>query len=108
MPNASDVLQVGPFVPAKIRSLISSIDIRRFILFESCFRCVSRVCGEVFAKCVAPVLRMLSNYVGEQAFLEGVTLYLKGRLYGNSVSRDLWDAIGQVTGTSPGQTCCCG
>ncbi len=44
------------------------------------------------------VLRMLAKYVGEQRFLEGVTLYLKKRLYGNSVSRDLWECVSEATG----------
>ncbi|KZV81200.1 hypothetical protein EXIGLDRAFT_779983 [Exidia glandulosa HHB12029] len=46
----------------------------------------------------ASMLRMLVAYVGEEKFLEGVTLYLKKRLYGNSVTRDLWEAIQEATG----------
>ncbi|EGO21509.1 hypothetical protein SERLADRAFT_372157 [Serpula lacrymans var. lacrymans S7.9] len=46
----------------------------------------------------ASVLRMLSNYVGEERFLKGVSLYLKKRLYGNSVTRDLWEGIAEATG----------
>lgn len=42
---------------------------------------------------------MLANWVGEEQFLKGVSLYLKKRLYGNSVSKDLWDGIGEATGT---------
>ena len=41
---------------------------------------------------------MLANYVGEEAFLKGVSIYLKKRLYGNSVTRDLWDGISEATG----------
>jgi aminopeptidase 2 len=41
----------------------------------------------------ASVLRMLSEYVGEDKFLKGVSIYLKKRLYANSVSRDLWDGV---------------
>ncbi|KDQ59543.1 hypothetical protein JAAARDRAFT_33120 [Jaapia argillacea MUCL 33604] len=44
------------------------------------------------------VLRMLSNYVGEDRFLKGVSLYLKNRLYGSSVTKDLWDGISEATG----------
>lgn len=44
------------------------------------------------------VLRMLSDYVGEDKFLKGVSLYLKKRLYGNSVTKDLWEGIGEATG----------
>lgn len=41
---------------------------------------------------------MLSDYVGEERFLEGVSRYLKDHLYGNSVTRDLWDGISAATG----------
>ena len=42
---------------------------------------------------------MLSKYVGEEKFLKGVSLYLKKHLYSNTVSRDLWEGIGETTGT---------
>ncbi|KAF5386636.1 hypothetical protein D9615_001831 [Tricholomella constricta] len=41
---------------------------------------------------------MLSNYVGEDLFLKGVSLYLKKKLYANSVTNDLWEGIGTATG----------
>lgn len=44
------------------------------------------------------VLRMLSSYVGEDLFLKGVSLYLKKKLYANSVTNDLWKGIGTATG----------
>ncbi|KII88967.1 hypothetical protein PLICRDRAFT_109758 [Plicaturopsis crispa FD-325 SS-3] len=44
------------------------------------------------------VLRMLSNYVGEERFLKGVAIYLKNHLYANSVTSDLWKGIGEATG----------
>lgn len=43
---------------------------------------------------------MLSDYVGEDRFLKGVSIYLKKRLYGNSVTKDLWDGIGEATSKS--------
>ncbi|KAF7301221.1 Leucyl aminopeptidase [Mycena indigotica] len=46
----------------------------------------------------ASVLRMLSNFVGEDKFLKGTSIYLKEHLYGNTVSRDLWDGISAATG----------
>ncbi|KAK2460553.1 hypothetical protein APHAL10511_007023 [Amanita phalloides] len=46
----------------------------------------------------ASVLRMLANYVGEDKFLKGVSTYLKRKLYGNSVTRDLWQGISDATG----------
>lgn len=44
------------------------------------------------------MLRMLSKYVGEDKFLKGVSLYLKKHLYSNTVSRHLWEGIGEATG----------
>ena len=41
---------------------------------------------------------MLSEYVGEEKFLKGVSLYLKDHLYGNTVTQDLWDGIAKATG----------
>jgi len=41
---------------------------------------------------------MLSNYVGEELFLKGVSLYLKNNLFGNSVTHDLWKGISEATG----------
>ncbi|CAL1703777.1 unnamed protein product [Somion occarium] len=46
----------------------------------------------------ASVLRMLSNYVGEEKFLKGVSIYLKQHLYGSSVTEDLWEGIKTATG----------
>ncbi|KAJ7207877.1 leucyl aminopeptidase [Mycena pura] len=45
----------------------------------------------------ASVLRMLSEFVGEERFLQGVSLYLKSHLYQNSVTRDLWDGVSSAT-----------
>lgn len=41
---------------------------------------------------------MLANYVGEEKFLKGVSTYLKKKLYGNSVTKDLWQGISEATG----------
>ncbi|KIO15900.1 hypothetical protein M407DRAFT_235051 [Tulasnella calospora MUT 4182] len=46
----------------------------------------------------ASVLRMLSNYVGEETFLRGVSIYLSRHLYGNSVTKDLWKGIAEASG----------
>ena len=43
-------------------------------------------------------MRMLSNYVGEEVFLKGVSTYLKKHLYGNSVTNDLWSGVAEVSG----------
>ena len=44
------------------------------------------------------VLRMLVSVIGEDKFILGVSIYLKKRLYGNSVTKDLWDGIQEATG----------
>jgi aminopeptidase N len=41
---------------------------------------------------------MLSDYVGEARFLQGVSIYLKNHLYGNTVTTDLWEGIREATG----------
>ena len=41
---------------------------------------------------------MLSNYVGEDVFLKGVSIYLKKHLYGNSVTNDLWSGVSEASG----------
>lgn len=41
---------------------------------------------------------MLSDYVGEEKFLKGVSIYLKDHLYGNTVTEDLWKGIQTATG----------
>ncbi|KAH7342157.1 peptidase family M1-domain-containing protein [Rhizoctonia solani] len=51
----------------------------------------------------ASVLRMLSEYVGQETFLKGVSIYLKNHLYGNSDPQDLWDGISQAAGVDVGR-----
>lgn len=46
----------------------------------------------------ASVLRMLSNMIGEETFLKGVSIYLKNHLYGNSRTADLWKGISEASG----------
>ena len=41
---------------------------------------------------------MLSQYVGEEKFLKGVSIYLKNHLYANSEPVDLWNGISEATG----------
>ncbi|MGQ0617690.1 MAG: M1 family metallopeptidase [Acidimicrobiia bacterium] len=46
----------------------------------------------------AAVLRMLEQYLGEDAFRDGIRRYLSTHAYGNTETTDLWDAIESVTG----------
>jgi aminopeptidase 2 len=41
---------------------------------------------------------MLSEYVEEEKFLKGVSIYLKRHLYGNSTEKDLWKGVADATG----------
>lgn len=44
------------------------------------------------------VLRMISTYVGEDTFMEGVRRYLKKHAYGNTRTDDLWAALSEASG----------
>ncbi|KAF8325549.1 uncharacterized protein EI90DRAFT_2931912 [Cantharellus anzutake] len=46
----------------------------------------------------ASMLRMLSQYVSEEKFLKGVSIYLKNHLYANSEPVDLWNGVSEATG----------
>ena len=52
------------------------------------------------------VLRMLQQFLGEDAFRDGVRLYLKRHSYQNTVTTDLWDAIEEATGQPVRQIIC--
>ena len=45
----------------------------------------------------ASVLRMLEQYLGAEAFRDGIRLYLKRHEYGNAETTDLWDALEDST-----------
>ncbi|KAI4207325.1 MAG: hypothetical protein LQ348_000599 [Seirophora lacunosa] len=44
------------------------------------------------------VLRMISKYLGEQTFMEGIRRYLKKHAYGNTKTEDLWAALSDASG----------
>ena len=44
------------------------------------------------------VLRMISKYLGEDTFMEGIRRYLKKHAYGNTQTRDLWAALSDASG----------
>ncbi|MEN8234675.1 MAG: M1 family metallopeptidase [Actinomycetota bacterium] len=46
----------------------------------------------------ASILRMLEQYLGEQAFRLGVSNYLKEHAYGNTDGDDLWSALAEASG----------
>lgn len=46
------------------------------------------------------VLRMISQYLGEDTFMEGIRRYLKKHAYGNTQTGDLWAALSDASGKS--------
>jgi aminopeptidase 2 len=44
------------------------------------------------------VLRMVSKYLGEDVFIEGIRRYLKKHAYGNTQTGDLWAALSDASG----------
>lgn len=44
------------------------------------------------------VLRMISKYLGEDVFMEGIRQYLKKHAYGNTQTGDLWAALSAASG----------
>ncbi len=44
------------------------------------------------------VLRMISKYLGEETFMEGIRRYLKKHAFGNTQTRDLWAALADASG----------
>jgi puromycin-sensitive aminopeptidase len=46
----------------------------------------------------ASVLRMLEQFVGEEAFRQGIRDYIAAHRYGNAAAADLWEALAKATG----------
>lgn len=44
------------------------------------------------------VLRMISKFLGEDTFMEGIRLYLKKHAYANTETKDLWRALTTASG----------
>lgn len=44
------------------------------------------------------VIRMLATHMGREAFLDGVSKYLKDHDYGNATTEDLWTALSPILG----------
>lgn len=44
------------------------------------------------------LIRMLQNYVGEEAFRDSLRLYMQRHQYGNTAANDLWAALSEVSG----------
>ncbi len=48
------------------------------------------------------VLRMIEQFLGEDAFRQGVGSYLRKHAYGNTVTADLWEGLDGASGTDVG------
>ena len=44
------------------------------------------------------VIRMISKYLGEDVFMEGIRRYLKKHAYGNTTTEDLWESLSDASG----------
>ena len=44
------------------------------------------------------VIRMISKYLGEDVFMEGIRRYLKKHAYGNTRTEDLWESLSDASG----------
>lgn len=44
------------------------------------------------------VLRMISKYLGEDVFIDGVRRYIKKHAWGNTQTGDLWEALSEASG----------
>ncbi|KAF1836744.1 hypothetical protein BDW02DRAFT_566686 [Decorospora gaudefroyi] len=49
------------------------------------------------------VIRMISKYLGEETFMEGIRRYLKKHAYGNTETGDLWAALADASGKDIGK-----
>jgi aminopeptidase N len=46
----------------------------------------------------ASIIRMISSYIGMDVFISGLRKYLEQHAYGNAVTKDLWQALEDVSG----------
>lgn len=44
------------------------------------------------------VIRMISKYLGEDVFMEGIRQYIKKHAYGNTTTEDLWESLSSASG----------
>ncbi len=59
---------------------------------------ISQIFDDISYRKGASVLRMLTNYIGENNFRDGLRLYLKKHSYKNTASVHLWEAFEKVSG----------
>ncbi|POS80893.1 aminopeptidase 2 [Diaporthe helianthi] len=87
----TDTLQGGLSLDSLRSSHPIEVPVKRADEINQIFDAISYMKGSC-------VLRMVSTYLGEDVFLEGVRKYLKKHAYGNTQTGDLWAALTEASG----------
>ncbi|KAK7745508.1 Aminopeptidase 2 mitochondrial [Cytospora paraplurivora] len=87
----TDTLQGGLALDSLRSSHPIEVPVKRADEINQIFDAISYMKGSC-------VLRMVSTYLGEDVFLEGVRNYLKKHAYGNTQTGDLWASLAEASG----------
>lgn len=87
----TDTLQGGLSLDSLRSSHPVEVPVKRADEINQIFDAISYMKGSC-------VLRMVSTYLGEDVFLEGVRNYLKKHAYGNTETGDLWASLAEASG----------
>lgn len=87
----TDTLQGGLSLDSLRSSHPIEVPVKRADEINQIFDAISYMKGSC-------VLRMVSTYLGEDIFLEGVRNYLKKHAYGNTQTGDLWASLAEASG----------
>ncbi|KAG6363382.1 hypothetical protein INS49_008480 [Diaporthe citri] len=87
----TDTLQGGLSLDSLRSSHPIEVPVKRADEINQIFDAISYMKGSC-------VLRMVSTYLGEDVFLEGVRKYLKKHAYGNTQTGDLWASLAEASG----------
>ncbi|KAK9448238.1 peptidase family M1-domain-containing protein [Limtongia smithiae] len=60
---------------------------------------ISQIFDDISYNKGSAIIRMVSQIIGIEKFLDGVRLYLQRHSYGNTKTQDLWDALGEISKT---------
>ncbi|RWS20189.1 puromycin-sensitive aminopeptidase-like protein, partial [Leptotrombidium deliense] len=64
---------------------------------------VTEIFDDISYKKGSTIIRMLHEYIGNECFSNGLSLYLKKHSYKNTVTEDLWEAFEEVSKKPVGQ-----
>ncbi|TSC74575.1 MAG: puromycin-sensitive aminopeptidase [Parcubacteria group bacterium Gr01-1014_44] len=59
---------------------------------------ISQIFDDISYSKGASVIRMIHDFIGADAFRTGLQTYLKQHAYGNAITEDLWQALGEASG----------